>query len=1339
MNTNDGREYYGFGIDNSQLRREAQEAIGIFDGIGSRAEAEGARIDAAFRKAGQAIAAYFSVQQLSSFINSVIKVRGEIESLEISFETLLGSKDKAKELFGAIREFEVKTPMTLQPLARGAQTLLGFGVAAEKVMPILKQIGDISMGNTERFNSLILAFAQASANGRLMGQDLLQMVNAGFNPLNQMSKDTGKSIAELRKEMEEGRISAEDMEKAFAAATAEGGQFYGMLNKQSEGISGSLSNLEGAWNSMLNEIGTQSQGIIVDAVHTVTGLVESYKEVGKVIAELVATYGVYKAAVMTLSVVENLRYQATLAHMAGLTKMQAVMTVLKAKTEALNSVMLKNPYMLAAAAVATLAYGIYKLCIYQTDAEKAQSRLNETTKQFNKEVASEQVQIDSLFARLDAAKEGTNEYKNVKQTIINQYGKYLGGLSSEIQSLKDVEGAYKAVSTAAREAAKARAMETATKNAADTYAEEEADAKDDLYKTLKKKFGNQKGKDGRSLVETYYWQLLGTLDGKEEIDSGLLKQFDETHYIPGDPMTGIGSYTYTTNEISEAFEKIRKARKIYDDTVSEAQRRFGAVPQNGNGNEGNEDKTPEIQNRAYWEKQKKELQAQLDAMTAVQLQTEEAQKIRTNIAEAQKHIDAYSVKTTRSNTEGNSAKEQAKYQDMVASQSKERERAEKDAEFAVEQARIDAMQQGTEKIQAQMELNHKKELEMLDREKEDYLKRKVDNARALFEANPANKGKTFDGSNITLTSEENAQFTQRRNYTEQKQANERRELIERQRTAMNEYLREFGDYMEKRQAIIDLYNGQMAQATTEGEKLTLSAQMKRELSELDIEANKSTSAISQLFGDMRDKTIEELDTINEKGQAALDFLKSGEWDEDKGKEFGITKETFELWSKSPDKLKNISDALRDNKRAADELRPTLDKVVNGLKSLFSSSNDSNKLKQALSDIQDGMNETMQVGQFLSETFSNLGDAFGSDALSGIANGINVAMDAASSAMSGAQAGSMFGPIGAAAGAAVGLVSSLASSIAQIHDAKNEKRIQRLQEQIDVLERSYDGLGRSIEKAYSSDASDLIEQQNMLLEQQKVLIQQQIREEQDKKDTDDDRIKEWQQQIEDINNLIEDNKENAIDVIFGEDLKSAIENFADAYANAWASGEDRAKSAKDTVKDMMRQMVSESIKAAIQSSKSMEQIRAKLQQFYADNVFSDWEQDYIYNMAEQLQQELDRQFGWADGLFKDDDEERQGAKKGIATASQESVDENNARLTTIQGHTYILVQNSNEMKQSVAESKEHLRYIREMSQTCLGHLSNIDRNTYQLYETNLRLKRVEASLSDISLKGIRIKA
>lgn len=383
---------------------------------------------------------------------------------------------------------------------------------------------------------------------------------------------------------------------------------------------------------------------------------------------------------------------------------------------------------------------------------------------------------------------------------------------------------------------------------------------------------------------------------------------------------------------------------------------------------------------------------------------------------------------------------------------------------------------------------------MLDREKADYLQRKIDNARALFEANPANKGKTFDGSNITLTPEENASFSNRKKFTEQKQANEGQELLERQRTTMNEYLKEFGDYMEKRQAIIDLYNAQMAKATTEGERLTLSATMKRKLSELDIEANKSTAAISRLFDDMTNKTVKDLRKIADAGEEALQFLISGEWDEAKGIEFGMSQETFDTLRKSPAELEKIRKAIKQIREEADKSDTAFNKMANGLKKVFAAGNDTKKLKDGLGMIEDGLNDVMNVAGFLSNSLSNLGDALGSDALKGAADGISAAMDVASSTMSGAQAGAMFGPWGAAAGAAIGLVSSLGSAIAKLRDAKHEKKIKKLQEQIEVLEKSYDKLGRSVEKAYSKDASKMIEQQNTLLEQQKVLIRNQIAEE-----------------------------------------------------------------------------------------------------------------------------------------------------------------------------------------------------------------------------------------------------
>ncbi len=480
--------------------------------------------------------------------------------------------------------------------------------------------------------------------------------------------------------------------------------------------------------------------------------------------------------------------------------------------------------------------------------------------------------------------------------------------------------------------------------------------------------------------------------------------------------------------------------------------------------------------------------------------------------------------------------------------------------------------------------------------------------------------------------------------------------------------------------------------------------------------------------------------IADEAQNMLDYINEGEFktDDDGNGLFGLTKEQYDLLAKSPEKLQSIKDEIANVRIEADKAEPALNKMANGLKKVFAAGGDKNKLKLGLEEIESGMNDVMKVGQFLSNSLSNLGDAFGSDALSGAAEGINIAMDAASSAMDGAKAGSMFGPWGAAAGAAIGLVSSLGSSLAKLHDKKHEKKIQKIQEQIEVLEKSYAKLGQSVDKAFSKDASTLISQQNELLKQQKVLIQNQIGEEKDKKKTDNNRIKEWEQQLKDIDDLIAENEQKAIDAIFGEDLKSAIENFADAYADAWASGTDRVQSSKDVVKQMMKQMVTESIKAAMQSSGAMEKIRQKLQEFYVDNVLTGWEQDYIYNMAEELQRDLDSQFGWADSLLSDGSSSSQDStKRGFETMSQDSADELNGRFTALQmnseitkGYILNIMDDVKAVRLGIAIARESVDEIRNLSLISVGHLENISKNTHELFEMNERLGKIEKNTRNL---------
>ena len=533
--------------------------------------------------------------------------------------------------------------------------------------------------------------------------------------------------------------------------------------------------------------------------------------------------------------------------------------------------------------------------------------------------------------------------------------------------------------------------------------------------------------------------------------------------------------------------------------------------------------------------------------------------------------------------------------------------------------------------------------------------------------------------------------------------------IEKARTAMNKWLSEYGDYQQRRLAIIQLYEDRIENASEKGDKLILGEQMRESLARLDDEVQKRTSVITRLFGDMSKKSVEEMRSIADEAERLLSFIESGEYQQDNA--FGITEEQFDTLSKSPEKLESVKNEIANVRNEADKTEAELRGISDVLKKIFNTS-DKKELEKLFGELNEKVGKVLSSARFLSDTFGKLGDSFGG-VFSEIAEGMNVAMDAVNSGMQGAQAGAMFGPIGAAAGAAIGVVSSLASAIAKIHDKKNEKRIQRLQDQIDVLDRSYEKLSDSIEESYSKDASKLIEQNNKLLEQQKILIQQQIREEEDKKKTDDSRIKEWRQQIEDINDAIEENKEKAVDAIFGEDLKTSIENFANAYAEAWSNGENRAASAKETVRKLMQQMATESIKEAIKTSNSMEKIRQKLKEFYADNVLSGWEQDYIYGMAENLQKELDKQFGWADGLMTDKDSasNQQQASRGYQiTASQESVDETNGRLTGIQMAVEEIKSQISVGGVNLEAIRNHAAETRDILQSCYSEIIEIRENT-----------------------------
>lgn len=875
-------------------------------------------------------------------------------------------------------------------------------------------------------------------------------------------------------------------------------------------------------------------------------------------------------------------------------------------------------------------------------ADTAQKRLNESLKEFNNLVGKGQADAKLLFDTVKRTTEGTQGRAKAIQEINKVYAEYLPYLLSEQASLKELEAAYKIVNKALIENAALKAKTEAINDVLEKSIDKQANALNEMRSIASEKLGG----------DSFAIEIMNTVEGLTE-DFRLAGQSWQKAWqgVSAKIQSEVGASKLPSDFYDNLEDYVRS---VYDSNqqISDIQKKFNPF-----FNKEQADQAV-IENKKYYETMKSQAESFLNSIAADQKKlldtgkfegidkevVERYKEAKANIQEATKQLkiyDSYDKQNMTAQKEyERQAKEQKKIQERINNELLELQRRN-------EQSRIDLMEEGSDKRIAQIEYDYDREIEAIRKREKEWRE--------------AQGGKLTQEQTVEIkTAITQAQATRMRSTQEVEN-----EQIEAQRKAMNDYLKEYGTYQDKKMALAAEYGQKIAFAETEGEKLILGKEWDKQLSDLEIKSGNTANAIIALFGDMKDKTLKELIEISTKGKEALEFLKSGEWDESKGKGLGITQEQFDLWSDMPEIMDRAGKSVESTNEKVDELRPAFDKVTEGVRRFFAAGDDPKKLTESLQLINEGVNEVMTSVQFLSNTFGKLGDSFGG-AFNDIAEGLNIAMDAVNSAMQGAQAGAMFGPIGASAGAAIGVVTSLASSIAKIHDKKNEKRIQRLQDQIDVLDASYEKLGRSIEKAYSTSAAKLINQQDELLKQQKLMIQQQILEEKDKKKTDEERIKEWEKQLDDINLKLEDNKEKAIEAITGTDVMSAIDEFAQAYSEAWATGTDAAEASTKIVQNLIKTAIIGFLKDKL--SPSVEEFMKKLADYMSDGIISPWEEAELNKLKEKMDAEAQKVFDTSSKYFqedKNDKYEQTATSGGFEKMSQDSADELNGRFTALQ--------------------------------------------------------------------------
>lgn len=246
------------------------------------------------------------VRKSISGLAAAVKEAFKFETAIANFKTLTGSIEEARRHVAELRQFAASNPLTFDDVAKASKTLLSFGISVNEVMPSLKVLGDISMGNSEKFKALALAFGQCKSAGRLMGQDLLQMINQGFNPLTVIAQETGRSMAELKDIMSQGGISFEMVAAAFQKATEEGGLFHDALKNASETGDGMISKMKDTWDATVRDVGEAFADTAKEGIGTLTEELKKLNEDGTIKSWAESTAQALNTVVKALSATGSL-------------------------------------------------------------------------------------------------------------------------------------------------------------------------------------------------------------------------------------------------------------------------------------------------------------------------------------------------------------------------------------------------------------------------------------------------------------------------------------------------------------------------------------------------------------------------------------------------------------------------------------------------------------------------------------------------------------------------------------------------------------------------------------------------------------------------------------------------------------------------------------------------------------------------------------------------------------------------------------------------------------------------------------------------------------------------
>lgn len=1242
---------------------------------------------------------------LKGLVTDMINVRGEFQKTSIAFETMLGSKEKADALMAQMVETAAKTPFDLQGVTSGAKQLLAYGTSADKVNETLVRLGNIASGLSIPLGELVYLYGTSMSQGRLFTQDVNQFMGRGIPLVAELSKELGKTESEIRKMVTEGKVGFPELQKVIENMTNEGGKFYNLMEMQSTTLSGQISNLGDAWDSMLNSIGEETQGIASMTISAVTSIIENYKEVGAIIASLVATYGTYKAAIVVVNMLERANImilrqavvEKKLAAAANIVLSNS-MAIAAARGKIFATVQkniistfkgagkaLANPYVLFAAAVGTATYGLYKFYTRETEVEKMQKRYNETKEAAARREEQHKTKVEELIASIEDETKAEMERVGAIDILKKMYPGIIEKYIDEEEHLKNLIALKKELSEAdaTRKAeenkTELRSYDERIKNQKE-YIERmrtnDQSAVDDEIAKLKR-LEEEREVSRQKVASDYINKLIA--DSKSKSDEELKNTIDTYKKILSENVQGewfSGSKDFKVGEIKQfvsALEDLQKAR-------------LNAV-----------------QNKEYWENKKKQAEDARDALDVSKKNSEEWNKYTKQIQEAQKQIDKYSDSKTNKSL-SNSQKEADK-------RKKEQERLNEEL-LAIrrqnQQAEIDLMQEGTERKLKQIDLDYQKEIDAIKKQK------------ASWESSQSGR-LTDEQTNQLGIWASNAARNREKGIT-----STNNERLEADKKAWQEYFIQFGNYQEKRKNLIQKYDDEIAKLEEHSaERATKIAEKNQAIAQLDEQFGKSTHVMADLFEDASEKSVSSIQDIIDKYELLIKYM-SGT-DESVSlinlKSVGFTDKDIANLENGTINIKDITDAIKRLKEEVKGKSPWLSffsDMKKGIDDIKNANGDTRKFGQGISTIGGAITEfspaIKQFGSDISSIFGeDLNDEINNviDGLSGlgqtavgvgqimsgdIAGGIMSAVSGVSQLVN--AMGNLFGPDGTAyyegvkeqleainevydriidkskedivfgggfasvqaatqamdnyekkvinlqkiAAASGRAGASWKSHSAEWHSNKNVGAIGGFEQMSDILGKSIS----SMTDLYSLSGDELFLIQSQMPEAWSLI---------------DARIRENLDSIVACKDEANELRDALNQAMTGVDFDSFYNGFIDQLSDMDTSFEDMC----DNFEDYLRK----SIMAGLVASQYQGRINALYEQWSdaarSDSKITKNEADLLKEQYQQIvedmmhdREEMFKTFGWDTSATS-----QESSKKGFATASQDSIDELNGRFTALQ--------------------------------------------------------------------------